>query len=207
MFVKAATLGAAIALSAAVALAWFSRDAPSRPNLALDACGIERWPIKTMADPDAGRITFTPKLTTVRGMRQRKRPEHLGHARIAPVELTTYRIEADLRSASREEDLDIHLVIADEGTQGLSTMIVELPAPACTVGAFGHEAMQRARRAFEQACGLPSKKGWNLDGRATIVGVGFWDFIHGQRGVARNGIELHPLTGFRNASCRRQPRS
>lgn len=52
-------------------------------------------------------------------MHLRKQPDHLGHERIASVEFTTYRIEADLRSASREEDADIHLVIADQGTQGL----------------------------------------------------------------------------------------
>jgi len=26
-----------------------------------------------------------------------------------------------------------------------------------------------------------------------ITGVGFFDYIHGQRGVAPNGIELHPV--------------
>jgi hypothetical protein len=29
-----------------------------------------------------------------------------------------------------------------------------------------------------------------------ITGVGFFDFYHGQRGVAPNDIELHPLIGF-----------
>ena len=33
----------------------------------------------------------------------------------------------------------------------------------------------------------------------TVVatGVAFFDFPHGQTGVARNAIELHPLLGFR----------
>lgn len=26
-----------------------------------------------------------------------------------------------------------------------------------------------------------------------ITGVGFFDYVHGQRGVAPNGIELHPV--------------
>ena len=26
-----------------------------------------------------------------------------------------------------------------------------------------------------------------------ITGVGFFDYLHGQRGVAPNGIELHPV--------------
>jgi len=28
-----------------------------------------------------------------------------------------------------------------------------------------------------------------------ITGVGFFDYIHGQHGVAPNGIELHPVLG------------
>jgi hypothetical protein len=32
--------------------------------------------------------------------------------------------------------------------------------------------------------------------RARIVGVAFFDFLHGQTGVAPNGIELHPVLGF-----------
>ena len=31
---------------------------------------------------------------------------------------------------------------------------------------------------------------------ATITGVGFFDVLHGQTGVAPNGIELHPVIGF-----------
>jgi hypothetical protein len=27
-------------------------------------------------------------------------------------------------------------------------------------------------------------------------GVAFFDFLHGQTGVAPNGIELHPILGF-----------
>jgi len=32
--------------------------------------------------------------------------------------------------------------------------------------------------------------------RARVVGVALLDFLHGQTGVARNGIELHPVLGF-----------
>jgi hypothetical protein len=36
---------------------------------------------------------------------------------------------------------------------------------------------------------------------ATITGVGFFDFDHGQTGVAPNAIELHPVLGFGRATC------
>jgi len=35
-----------------------------------------------------------------------------------------------------------------------------------------------------------------------VTGVGFFDFWHGQRGVAPNAIELHPVLGFHATSCR-----
>jgi hypothetical protein len=32
--------------------------------------------------------------------------------------------------------------------------------------------------------------------RARVTGVAFFDFKHGQTGVAPNAIELHPILGF-----------
>jgi hypothetical protein len=36
-----------------------------------------------------------------------------------------------------------------------------------------------------------------LCARAEVAGVAFFDFKHGQTGVAPNAIELHPILGFR----------
>jgi hypothetical protein len=33
--------------------------------------------------------------------------------------------------------------------------------------------------------------------RASVTGVAFFDFHHGQTGVAPNAIELHPILAFR----------
>ena len=44
----------------------------------------------------------------------------------------------------------------------------------------------------------------NLDGsgRSQVsTGVGFFDRIHGQTGVAPNGIELHPVVSFSARGC------
>jgi hypothetical protein len=38
-----------------------------------------------------------------------------------------------------------------------------------------------------------------------MVGVAFFDFLHGQTGVAPNGIELHPVLGFACLSKAGQP--
>lgn len=58
--------------------------------------------------------------------------------------------------------------------------------------------MSTARQALVARVGEPGTGSFTkLTGTATITGVGFFDFEHGQRGVAPNAIELHPVTGFR----------
>ena len=65
--------------------------------------------------------------------------------------------------------------------------------------------MRRARSAFIAACGAPTRSFKRLQGTATITGVAFFDQIHGQTGVAPNGIELHPVVGFSGATCHGPP--
>ena len=67
---------------------------------------------------------------------------------------------------------------------------------------FGEDTHEERPRRFVAACGMPSDTSFeSLTGRATIRGVGFFDFLHGQTGVAPNGIELHPVLRFSNATC------
>jgi len=54
------------------------------------------------------------------------------------------------------------------------------------------------------AFGQPSSSHFtSISGSASVTGVGFFDFLHGQTGVAPNGVELHPVLRFRllSASC------
>jgi hypothetical protein len=111
-------------------------------------------------------------------------------------------VRAKLVEMKLEDDSDIHLVIADPTRTGAS-MIAELPSPSCTVGATpkARLKMRRARNAFIAACGSPTGSFRRLSGTATITGVGFFDQIHGQTGVAPNGIELHPVVEISGATC------
>jgi hypothetical protein len=87
-----------------------------------------------------------------------------------------------------EADQDLHIVLR----QGRSQMIVEAPnAPVCTPKAvtYRKRQMAAARRAVLSSGGGCA--------RALVTGVAFFDFIHGQTGLAPNGIELHPVLGFR----------
>jgi hypothetical protein len=168
------------------------------------ACGVERWPVKIVADTTAARVNLVPRTTSVRALRRLPRPDSLPQsARNRPVETTTYRIHARLVESKLEDDSDFHLVLADPRTGG--TMIVEFPASYCTLTAKPvlRRRMQAARLAFIRACGIPSSSYFTrLRGTATVTGVGFFDYYHGQTGVAPNAIELHPVLGFKGECSR-----
>ncbi len=169
-------------------------------------CGVERWGVKTLSDSRVSRVHFRPKGTTVTALRSKRSPG-VGRSdpRIKGVETTTYRVEAELVEAKREDDRDIHLVIAAPNHPG-QTMIVEFPDVRCKGAKQSkkREAMRKARAAFERACGTaPAGSFRRLTGTATITGVGFFDVKHGQRGIAPNGIELHPILRYRTGGCER----
>ena len=164
-------------------------------------CGIERWAVKTLTDPDAARVDLNPKPTTIADLVRLPIPANIGSSRAAPVELSTFRVRARLVAMKLEDDQDIHLVIADPATG--ATMVTEFPAAACIVGATPsfQEKMNAARGALVSRCGLPSGRLFTaLRGTASLTGVGFFDRIHGQNGQAPNGIELHPVLAF-SADC------
>ena len=140
-------------------------------------CGVERCAVKTLSDPSAPQVDLVPRVASVHGLRALAAPPNLG-ARLPGVEMHALRIHVRLLWSKLENDSDIHLIVADPHTG--QTMIVELPR-------------------FVRACGAPSRSFTRLAGVATIDGVGFFDFLHGQRGVAPNGIELHPALRFTSA--------
>jgi hypothetical protein len=172
-------------------------------------CGIERWPVKTLSDPAADEVDFTPRQTTVTRLTALRKPT-VGRLtpRMEGVEKRTYRLRAELVEAKHlaRDDRDIHLVIASPRGP-MRTMIVEFPDVRCSgaIDSLKKEVMRRARASFLKACGDPSTSGFtDLVGTATVTGVGFFDKIHGQRGRAPNGIELHPVLRFVSNKCQRQ---
>jgi len=165
-------------------------------------CGTKRWAVKTLTDQDHVRVDFTPQDTTVAKLVSLERPVHLPRSeRIEPTEIATFRVHTYLLGFKWEAggDQDFHIVIADL-EQPDKTMIVEIPDPACAdVCASDHRAeIQNARGNFIAHCGQPSRHFQRLQSPLPVVvtGVGFFDFLHGQIGVADNGIELHPVLGF-----------
>jgi hypothetical protein len=165
-------------------------------------CGTERWAVKTLTDANHTKVNYSPEEQTVAGLVSKGRPLYLpSDGRVEPVETKTYRVRANLVGFKWEKDgdQDFHIVIADLD-QTDKTMIVEIPDPDCAgVCASDHNAeIQKAREGFVAHCGQPGRSFRQLHGPLTVVvtGVGFFDFLHGQTGVAENGIELHPVLEF-----------
>jgi hypothetical protein len=203
------TLVAAIAVLTAAAFA--SGVAPPHSDAGSAAgikCAKERWAVKTLTDDDSDKVSLSPKPTTIEKLRHLKVPPGLNESspRFIPAETITYKVKALLMSVKLEKDGDLHLVIADPRVGG--SMIAELPDSSC-VGARAHDQMVGARKALSGSCGgTPKKVGalWTLSGHATLAGVAFFDLLHGQGGVAPNGIELHPVVSFASSDCKIESR-
>ncbi len=200
MRVLAALVVCALALGVGFAVTAF----PGTAGVSLAAkCGKERWKVKTLTDPAKDKVKLTAKMTTIEKLRKMKVPPGLNQNsdRFIPQETVTYQVNALLMSVKAEADEDLHLVVADPRVGG--SMIVEFPSGNC-IGTKARAQMIAARQALKDACGeVPKKVGalWTLSGKATIAGVAFFDVIHGQGGVAQNGVELHPVIEFASTDC------
>src|SRR6185295_13740777 len=151
-----------------------------------------RWTVKTGTDPQAPLVALSSYVSsTIYNFHQSVRPGSLpANGRVSPRETTQYRLSGTLTKYVREADSDYHLVIKDSAGR---TMIIELPASNC-VGAgspFG-PGISHARQQFDaRFTATTSFKTTSTP--VTVKGIGFWDFLHGQTGVAPNGIEVHPV--------------
>jgi hypothetical protein len=152
-------------------------------------CGYDRWPVKTLVDKDRSRVDLTPIDITIAELVAipiHEIPSPYDH-RIAPEELRVFRIKARLLKVKREQDSDLHLLVADLNDPS-KRMIAEIPAPDCALGS-GHEDEYKVARETIAAV--------HPNAVLEIIGVGFFDFLHEQKGAAPNGIELHPVLSIR----------
>jgi hypothetical protein len=167
-------------------------------------CGEWRWPVKTLSDHRKREVHFSPIRSTISKFRRRTPPRDLGPymRRRTKVEFHTWTLHAKPRRARIEGDGDIHLIIVAPNHRH-RTMIVEFPKRSCVASPFKRKAIARGRRRFINNCGSMSGAWAYLKGSVDVTGVGFWDSVHGQTGVAPNGIELHPVLGFSGVCSRR----
>ena len=159
---------------------------------AFGQCGVERWPVKTGTDADARRVNLnqvTP--ATVAGLTALAAPSNLPqNNRVQPVETTQFVLNATLVQYKLEDDSDYHVVLSDGAGK---TMIIEIPHPKCVgPGSPFAGGIANARSEFD-ARFLAEDRFKTANVAVQVKGIGFFDFLHGQTGVAPNGIELHPV--------------
>jgi hypothetical protein len=166
-----------LAVLAAATLAVLAAEAAAaHPVHAL--CGIERWSVKTLQDRP---LLLPARTTTVKYLTSLPAPADLPYTRLL-FERHVFHVTAAVSLVRAEADGDLHLVLRD----GALHMIAEAPESSCVAGATParRTQMQTARAAVR------------LCARAEVTGVAFFDFKHGQTGVAPNAIELHPILAF-----------
>lgn len=154
-------------------------------------CGVERWSIKTGTDSGAWSINLSTYISsTIYNFHQSTKPSSLPCcSRISPRETNQYRLSATLIKYNKQTDKDYHLVIRDGSGR---TMIVELVDPNCDSGSAFSSGISRARSQFDARFTATSTMK-TTSTPVTVKGIGFWDHIHGQTGIAPNGIEIHPV--------------
>jgi hypothetical protein len=175
----------------------YARQAPeARPDAARPSatCGSERWLVKTLADPAASKVRFASvKPRTVEDLRHLKAPKNLKPTtpRQTGTERTVFSVKGLLMSMKREDDSDIHLVIADPKPSG--SMIVEF-------GGVVHNARNARRtgcdgaspRDFTGAGGASRGRMVTLAGFATMTGGAFDERSTGRPALRRTGSSSTP---------------
>lgn len=153
------------------------------------ACGVVRWRVKVGIDDDAARVDTSPIRTTVAELVSLTRPQvnFPQRKRVAPVELQTFLLRARLVRVVTEDDSDLHLVLRDLDNDRL-TLVAEIPHPACA----GDDALALRFEAARHALRRVTR-----NGLVEITGIGFFDSLHGQSGMAENGFEIHPVLRIR----------
>jgi uncharacterized protein (TIGR03437 family) len=155
-------------------------------------CGVERWAIKTGTDADANLADLnTAAAATVGSLAVLPAPANLpADRRQLPVETTQFAVNAILTDFKLESDSDYHIVLSDGAGK---TLIAEIPDPKCVAqGSPFTAGIGNARSEFDARLKATTTfQSANI--LVQVKGIGFFDFLHGQRGAAPNGIELHPV--------------
>jgi hypothetical protein len=168
---------------------------PTRP-------GVFRWPVRTGADPDAALVEATPVATTVEELIAEPRPSDMPlESRVIPAyqshraegpERHIYQLEARIVGCKLQMSGNLHLNLQGETGQ---TMIANCPDPDPQFVAPGSrwvKEIAEVRREIEDKLQPESRKK-KVNERVRITGVGFFNAIHGQWGLAPNGLELTPV--------------
>jgi positive regulator of sigma E activity len=157
-----------------------------------------RWQVRTGMDQTAGSVSRTPLDVTIEDLVKIAPPGNVGALRnsgqrLGPVEFTTYRLQARIVMTKLEKPSGDYALVL-QGASG-ATMRALLPDPdpkALDPSSPWKEEIAAVRQLVKEKLD-PGFAYKNSDLKVRITGVGFFNTVHGQRGVAPNGIELHPV--------------
>lgn len=158
------------------------------------ACGVERWAIKTFTDPDTVQINFNNIVNSTIAFQKTiaPPPDIINWPPRQSTETTVYRIEGYLIFHKLESDQDIHLGFMS--MNHLDTMIAEICDPTCPgiINTSRYQQLKTVRDWFVATYNpIPSFQTFLI--HVSLVGVGFFDLLHGQRGIPPNGREIHSV--------------
>jgi hypothetical protein len=161
---------------------------PGTPDKNGGSCGSERWDIKTGTDSHASSVSLVPQPNTIAALVALPAAGG-GTTREHPTENTVWELKnVTLTELKEESDSDYHMVLSD----GSKTLIAEIPYVTCATSSAWLCFMSRARSEVDAKYTVSTTPLYPA-ATITVRGVGFFDFAHGQNGVAANAIELHPV--------------
>lgn len=159
-------------------------------------CGRWRWEVKTLTDADTALIRFdsirpitVDQLTRMRSFVTTEFMERQWS------EYNLYRIDAELYGYTQARDRDYQLFLRDPRSG--RTMVAAIPDPDCPeVKASSRAwAFREGREWVRKNLGEP-KIGDSILPRPIpirVVGIAFYDRLDNQKGMAENGVGLHPV--------------
>ena len=177
-------------------------EAETAPSVELAAphhrCGVERADVKIGIDEAAAAVDLdTPRETTIAALGAKPKPPHVTNHMprdndtertvfvLRDVHLTLYKEEGGANG-----DHDFHLVVKDTEHR---SMVAEIPEAECMLSSPWRRYVRDARATVDGRLHPTGAFQPVHDHVVSVVGVGFFDRIHGQKGHASNGIELHPV--------------
>lgn len=159
-------------------------------------CGVERWSIKTLSDIDTNKINFNKIIETTVGKQVSIIRPTINRNKRDVSETFVYKINCSIVGYKKEKgDNDIHIIIEDDITE--ETMVAEIPNHNCQAIQITSRAQRffNLNKWFVENIGAPTNNFTFLKKHipVTLTGVGFFDYVHGQVGMALNGREIHPV--------------
>jgi hypothetical protein len=178
---------AATALAAAAAGRDAAGPTPAR-------CGGELWRMKTMSDLGSKAVQLEPTGTEIAAIGKRPYPRPVPKVRRTAFQRQAWEVVAQI-TKFRFETGGIRLELYDNE----SYLNAVIPTPDCLSKTLrARDEIASAFKLFSVECGRPTTREWqSLGAIVSVRGVGFWSQRRSLRGAARNGGELHPVTGLR----------